>query len=330
MSAAAQSSSPVDVSIVVTTYDRPRSLERTLRSCLDQTNALKLRLEILVVDNHPTESARSPVQVLAKDCPVPIRYVVEPTRNMSILRNRGFAEARGEYVAIIDDDETAAPDWLDQLVGALVETGADIAVGPRFAQFASGAPPAYDPRGLQFIRDLKLADKSMLALTAPSGKPRYGLGTGNSLFHKRRCFPDPAQAMRPEFGDAGGEDAEMFVRLHRQGRRIVWASRAVVTEAVAAHRTTISYRLLRTRRETQHYVAIFVDAARRPKLVRAILLGKGVIQYAAGVLTTVLSGEFTSKRRIGGRLLMAHGAGKFSFSRPVGYIAEPNEVSRIN
>jgi glycosyltransferase involved in cell wall biosynthesis len=312
-----------DLSIAIATYDRPVSLEATLRSCLAQTNALGLAIEIVVIDNHPSGNGREVVERLARDAAWPLRYVADLTRNMSVLRNRGFAESRGALVAFIDDDEVAAPDWLDQLVGALRATGADIAVGPRLATFQDG-PPAYDPTGSQFARDLRLPDQALIDLTAPSGKPRYGLGTGNSLFDVARCFPRGEAAMREAFGNAGGEDAELFVRLHRQGRLIVWAARAFVTEAVAPHRTEVAYRLLRTRRETQHYVTIYVDAARRPALAWASLMAKGLIQVTAGAALAVLTGEFGSRRRLKGRMLMAHGLGKLSWSRPIGYIAEPS------
>ena len=314
--------SPVDLSIVIATYDRPASLRETLLSCLAQTNALGQRRELVVVDNHPSQSARPEVEALSAGAPWPMRYICDTTRNMSALRNRGFTEARGRLVAIFDDDETAAPDWLDQLTGALRASGADIAVGPRRARFEA-APPAYDPAGTQFTRDLGLPDHSLVALTLASGKPRYGLGTGNSLFDMARCFPGGGGLMRLAFGDAGGEDAELFSRLHRQGRRIVWAAGAVVTEAVAPHRTTVAYRLLRTRREAQHYVAIYTDAARRPALTWAMLLAKGLIQSAAGAILALITAELGSARRIKGRMLMAHGLGKLTAGRPVGFIAEP-------
>jgi succinoglycan biosynthesis protein ExoM len=312
-----------DVSIVIASYDRPEPLKDTLISCVAQTNALGLRLELIVLDNHPAQTARAVVETLALTAPWPLRHVTELTRNMSVLRNRGFAEARGRHVAIIDDDEIAALDWLDQLMGALAAADADIAVGPRLAVFASGSAPAYDPQGRQFVRDLNLADGAMLELTSSSGKPQYGLGTGNSLFRMDRCFPDGIAAMRPEFGDAGGEDAELFARLHRLGRRIVWAAHARVTETVLPHRTTVAYRLIRTRREAQHYVAIYTDAARRPRLTWAILLAKGLTQCLVGAVLAVATLEFGSKRRIAGRLLIAHGLGKLTARRPVGFITEP-------
>jgi len=311
-----------DLTLAIATYDRPALLQLTLASCLAQDNSLGLSLEIVVVDNHPSGNGRAVVEALAEGAPWPLRYITDLTRNMSTLRNRGFSEARGTMVAFIDDDEVASPDWTDQLVSALRKADADIAVGPRLATFEQG-PPAYDPTGSQFARDLHLPDGALVVLTEASGKPRYGLGTGNSLFHVARCFPDGEPAMREAFGDAGGEDAELFVRLHRNGRRIVWAAKAFVTEAVAPHRTEVAYRLLRTRRETQHYVSIYIDAASRPGLAWAILMAKGVVQLVAGAALAVLTWEFGSQRRLAARLQMAHGLGKLSWKRPVGYISEP-------
>ncbi|MBV9512147.1 MAG: hypothetical protein JO303_17895 [Caulobacteraceae bacterium] len=136
--------------------------------------------------------------------------------------------------------------------------------------------------------------------------------------------------MRTAFGDAGGEDAEMFVRLYRQGRRFVWAAKAFVTETVTPNRTTIAYRLIRTRREAQHYVSIYVDAAKNPALTLTILMFKGAIQFLAGVLLFTGTGEFLSHKRIGGRLLMQHGLGKLLWRRSVGYISEPRWVGQVD
>ena len=317
-----------DCSIVIATYDRPEGLAATLSSVLAQTNALGLIGEIVVIDNHPSQSGKAVAEAAVGALPWPVRHVTELTRNMSTLRNRGFSEARGGLVAFIDDDEAADPDWLDQLVGALRATDADIAVGPRLARFISGSPPAYDPTGGQFVRDLHLPDRALVDLTAPSGKPRYGLGTGNSLFCLARCFADGEPAMREAFGDAGGEDAELFVRLHRRGRRIVWAARAFVTETVPPHRTTVAYRLTRTLREAQHYVSIYRDGARRPRLTALELWAKGVLQVTVGGLWAALTLEFLSNQRLSARILIANGLGKVRWAKPVGYIIEPATLTK--
>lgn len=313
-----------DLSIVVCTYDRPLHLAETLASCLEQRNALGLKLELVVVDNHPSGSAAPVVERLAVAAAWPIRYVTDLTRNMATLRNRGFAEARGRWLAFVDDDEIADAGWTDALVGAARATDADIVVGPRLARFENGSPPCWDPTGEAFTRDLHLPDLAEVALTTPSGKPRYGLGTGNSMFDLERCAVLEQGPMREAFGDAGGEDAELFVRLHRQGRKIVWAKGAMVTETVPTHRTTPAYRVVRVRRETQHYVSIYLDGARRPLLTRLSLMAKGFMQLSAGWLLAVATAEFGSLSRMRGRILMAHGLGKLTWKQPIGYIQEPS------
>ncbi|OXE37653.1 MAG: hypothetical protein CGW95_00285 [Phenylobacterium zucineum] len=315
--------SSVDVSIVIATYNRPQQLAQTLMSCLGQSNRLGQVIEIVVVDNHPSQNGGPVVEQMDANSPFPIRYIADPVRNMSALRNRGFTEARGRWVAIIDDDEIADHDWLDELIGTAQARDADIAVGPCLASFSTGCPPAYDPTGAYFKRDLGLKDGSIIDLSHADGKPRYGLGSGNSAFNMARCFPNLEAPMRLEFGDGGGEDSELFLRLHRSGRRIVWAAKAFVTETVPAHRTKIDYRLKRARREAQDYVRLYVDVTPKPALVRTILLAKGMIQVMAGFMIALLTIEFGSELRLRGRLMMAHGMGKLIWTPRVGYISEP-------
>jgi succinoglycan biosynthesis protein ExoM len=311
-----------DLSLVILTYDRPDGLAETLQSCQKQTNRLGLKIEIVVIDNHPSLSGKAVVEAISAGAAMPMRYISDLVRNMSALRNRGFTEAAGTMVAFIDDDEFADADWTDEIVGALRKANAAIAVGPRHAHFTAGSPPAYDPSGQSFVRDLHLADGTLIELVAARGKPNYGLGTGNSLFDIQKCFGDGIEMMRDSFGDAGGEDAELFVRLYREGRTIVWAAKAIVTETVAPHRTKIDYRLLRTVREAQHYMTIYLDGARHPGLSYFELVLKGVAQVAAGGVVTALTLEFLSDKRLAGRLLIANGIGKLSWNKPVGYITE--------
>lgn len=309
-----------DVTISIATYDRPELLKVTLDSCLRQADRLGLTYEILVTDNHPSGNARTVVEEVAVAASLPVRYQQNTTRDMSVLRNAGIEAARGAYIAFIDDDEVADPSWLDGLMGAIRRTGADIAVGPRLAVFASGRAPAYDPEGRSFARILDLPADALIDLVREDGKPQFGLGTGNSMF-ALDCFKD-GEAFDQAFGNAGGEDAELFVRQYLKGRRIVWAADARVTETVPPHRTDAAYRLVRVRRESQHYVSIYLHHAPRPKVALASLLVKGVIQVAAGAAIALLSWEFGSQARLRGRTLIAYGMAKLKWRKAVGYIDE--------
>jgi glycosyltransferase involved in cell wall biosynthesis len=310
-----------DVTVSIATYDRVALLERTINSCLSQQNALGLTYEILVTDNHLSGNAEPLVLRMASTSAVPIRYQREVARNMSVLRNAGIKNARGAYVVFIDDDEYADPDWLDQLMGAIRRTGADIAVGPRLAVFSAGRPPAFDPKARFFERNYDLEPDALIALVGNDGRPLYGLGTGNAMFRAETCFRD-AEPFSLAFGDANGEDIEFFMRQYLEGRTIVWAARARVTEVVADHRIEIAYRLVRARRETQIYVSVFMEHAKSRRRTWLSLMSKGVAQVVLGSLITLFTWEFGSRSRLKGRLMTINGLGKLSWRNPVGYIDE--------
>lgn len=312
---------PVDVTVSIATYDRPDSLALTLKSVLAQRNALRLKIEVLVTDNHPSGNAEPVVRRLTEGACFRLRYQTDLTRNMSMLRNAGIKAAHGAFVAFIDDDEQADPDWLDALVGAARRTGADIAVGPRLATFQRGRPPAFDPQGRCYERVWDFAPDAVIPLTDPDGRPRYGLGTGNSLIRAATALTDP-EPFDPAFGDAHGEDIEYFVRQHRLGRRIVWAADARVTEMVPDRRATVAYRLIRARRETQIYVSIYLAHTPGPRLVRAKLFITGLAQLILGAAVVLGSVEFGSSRRVRGRTMVIKGLAKLSRRNPVGHIDE--------
>src|SRR5262245_45326003 len=64
-------------------------------------------LEVLLVDN--TREGRLKEMVAARGGG--LRWVHEPTPGVSQARNRGVREARGTFIAFLDDDEVAQPGW---------------------------------------------------------------------------------------------------------------------------------------------------------------------------------------------------------------------------
>ena len=313
----------IDLTISIATYDRNALLEGCIKSCLAQRNALGLVYEIAITDNHPDALAHTLVERMAADSAVPIRYLRETARNMSILRNASVHDARGAYLCFIDDDEFADPDWTDDLMGALRRTGADIAAGPRLAIFESGHPPPYDPTGRAFERHCDLPPDAVIPLVRPDGKAVYRVGTGNSIYDVAACFAGDPEPFKIAFGDGHGEDTEILMRLYKEGRKIVWAANARVTEVVMPHRLEVGYRLLLARRETNVYVMHYLEHTQHPRRVQLILAFQGLLQLAAGCALTLLTWEFGSKSRIKGRKLVIVGLGKLTWrTKPIEFIEE--------
>jgi glycosyltransferase involved in cell wall biosynthesis len=97
------------LSVVICTYNRADILRGSIESLLNQTGE-NGSFEILVVDNNSSDDTADVARTFAAEHG--IRYIFEPAQGLAYARNRGFAEARGEYIAYIDDDARADPDWI--------------------------------------------------------------------------------------------------------------------------------------------------------------------------------------------------------------------------
>lgn len=112
------------ISVIMLTYNREDMVSRAIESILAQTYR---DFEYIIVDNGSTD--RSGViadEYAAQDRRV--RVIHRERGNIGSGRNAGLDAARGEYIAFIDDDDWAEPDWLEFLLGLLEERGADVAI----------------------------------------------------------------------------------------------------------------------------------------------------------------------------------------------------------
>ena len=94
------------ITIIIPTYNRAGLIGFAIESVLAQTYS---NWELLVIDDASTDGTETVVKKYAeKD--VRIRYIKNST-NLGILktRNRGLHESSGEYIAMLDSDDT----WID-------------------------------------------------------------------------------------------------------------------------------------------------------------------------------------------------------------------------
>ncbi len=104
---------PMKISAIVCTHNGGKYLVEAIQSLVDQTMN-KRDYEILVIDNASTDNTRDVVKGF--ETIENLRYILEPDLGLSFARNTGWKEARGEFIAYLDDDAVACSDWLEKIV----------------------------------------------------------------------------------------------------------------------------------------------------------------------------------------------------------------------
>jgi len=176
------------ITVCVCTYKRPHLLRRLLKELIRQDTGGLFRYSIVVADNDEAKSAEATVAETRTLSNVRITYCVEPRRSIALARNKVVANAEGEYVAFIDDDEFPEPEWLLKLFRTCNEHKVDGVLGPVKRHFDE-TPPAW-------FRNSSIYDRAVY----PTGQKVAweDARTGNVLL-RRRIIASEAAPFRQEF-----------------------------------------------------------------------------------------------------------------------------------
>lgn len=228
------SNRPMDVSVVISTYNRCRFLRRTLDSLLHQQLDLELRYEIIVVDNGCTDRTGEMVAEYAHAHPDLVRYVVENRRGVSFGRNAGIAAARAELIAFTDDDNSVSRGWVATIV-ALMRAHPEMAgVGGRvLPDWPSPAPAWLDRRHWS---PLAILDYGERPFATGIGRPMCLLTANLAL---RRSVLDRVGGFSAEFPRC--QDHELLLRIWRAGERVLYEPTLVAFAHIDPERLTPGY-----------------------------------------------------------------------------------------
>jgi succinoglycan biosynthesis protein ExoA len=204
------------VSVIVCAFNDERHLDACLTSLLQQTYPTERR-EIILVDDGSTDGT---AVVAARF--EPVKYIYQHNQGPSIARNTGIKNARGEVILFTDSDCEAAPDWISQLVAALVKSAPDgiIAVGGR----QRGHPQ--DPPFAQKVDRYLNAIGFVGDYVKPHSTAKLVSHNASCNSAYRRAMLIKAGGFRP--GMFPGEDVDLDQRLMRMGYKILFTPLAVV------------------------------------------------------------------------------------------------------
>ena len=103
------------VSVIITSYNAGRYIDRCIRSVLGQTYS---DLEIIIINDGSTDNTESITKGF-EDKYEHVRYIFQPNSGVSVARNRGIAEAIGKYIMFVDGDDYIDNSIVERLVNGI-------------------------------------------------------------------------------------------------------------------------------------------------------------------------------------------------------------------
>ncbi len=217
------------VSVVIATFDRPDDL----RNCLShlKTQQTNRRVEVIVVDNHPSSGLTPPV---IHEFPEVI-LVNEPRQGLAYARNAGFIASHGDILIATDDDVTVPPDWIEKLIMPFTRPDVMVVNGNVLPiELEDASQQAFENygglgRGFEPLE----AGGAWYDLFPHKPSPTWSLGaTANAAF-RASIFHHPNiglmdEVLGPGMPSGVGEDTYVFYKVLKAGYTIIYNPKAFV------------------------------------------------------------------------------------------------------
>lgn len=247
----AEAPAPVDITIVIGSYNRADMLAETLQSLTSLDTELssgeRFTYEVVAIDNASTDDTQ---EVLARFARPENRgtsqrvrgfYELEP--GVTHARNRGLAEAAGEWIAFHDDDQRAHPQWLVKLQELAKRRDVQVVGGAVHLSL-----PEDNQRDLAGPCRVLLGEKVGWDQEQPYTRKRIP-GTNNLMLH--RSVIEQAGVFDTRIKD-GGEDADLYRRIRAGGYEAWYTPEAIVYHLIPAPRLADEYMCWTATRHGQH------------------------------------------------------------------------------
>ena len=223
----------LSISVVICAYTEARwdELVASVKSVQQQTIP---PLEIIIVIDH------NPALLERVRARIPGAVVVANTepRGLAGARNSGVAAARGEVIAFLDEDSTAAPDWLARISAGYA--GQVIGVGGAIVPVWLAGRPRWFPTEFDWV-----VGCTFLGMPETSSRVRNLIGCNMSF--QRQTF-DQVGGFTSGIGRVGTrpvgcEETEFCIRTrqHSPKSELLFDAQARVYHQVPPSRATLTY-----------------------------------------------------------------------------------------
>lgn len=227
--------------IGIPTRARPGPLARALDSLAGQRPP-RGGLGVLVVENADTPNAQHVVEAFRARTGLPVWYVLEPETGYASVRNRILAEAKAigaPFLAMLDDDEVAAPDWINRMIAEMTRRDLDLAGGPNLLEAEESELDSQARAVLDRFRDSH-ADLNHARLQGARSGTAVEVYTNNWCL-RMSALEGTGLQFDPRLNRIGGEDTWFSRQAQTAGLTLGWVGAAVTTDVWPASRLEPAY-----------------------------------------------------------------------------------------
>lgn len=244
----------VAYTVALCTHNHVDRLTRTLAD-LEKLKSPDGPWEFLIIDNGCNDGTSELLSLHRWPDGWQVRVVREEKLGLSNARNRAIAEAKGDFVIFMDDDETAEPDWLCAYERIIRDKQPDAFGGRIRVLFEDMRPVWLTDELLGFLGELNRFE-TVIQLVDPSTS-FFG---GNFGVRKSVCVAVggfDAMLGRKGTDNTGGEEVDFYRRLLAAGFKVWWTPEAVICHRIQAAKLDRHYF------HDLHYRQGYMEAARR-------------------------------------------------------------------
>lgn len=211
------------LAVVICTFNRADLLRETLAALSACTAPRDCAVDIHVIDNNSTDHTAEVVRQAQATSRYPVTYATESQQGKSFALNRAIGVARGDVIALTDDDVVPSPDWLERIVETFRREPIVFLFGKVMPRWAVLPPPELLLRRARDIWGplalIDYGDAPARYTTAAFRNMRLPIGANLAV---RREAIERVGGWRTDLGRVDnslvcGEDRELCVRLFRAG-----------------------------------------------------------------------------------------------------------------
>jgi glycosyltransferase involved in cell wall biosynthesis len=243
----------VEAVVTVPTFRRPAQLLETLASLQKQETPRCFAVIVIENDAERREGAEAALPLFERG-ELPGLLIVAHERGNCSAYNAGWEAAMLNFPAfrhllVIDDDETAHPEWLERMCAARETYGADIVGGPQLPVFAEPTDAGW------------AAHPVFLPPYGRSGPVPALYSSGNLLVGRHVLERMGPPFLDVRFNFLGGGDSDFLSRAAQAGFRLAWCADAPVYEAVPPRRVEADW--IRARSLRNGVISTLVEKRKR-------------------------------------------------------------------